>query len=80
RRIVVMGHSAGAHLAALVGTDPAWLAAEGIGLDAIGGVIAVEGAAYDAPLQIRDAPLLLRPLYTQAFGRDPARWQRLSPV
>lgn len=80
RRIVLMGHSAGAHLAALVGTDPAWLAAEGIGLDAIGGVIAVEGAAYDAPLQIRDAPLLLRPLYTQAFGRDPARWQRLSPV
>lgn len=46
-RVFLMGHSAGAQLAARVATDPAWLdAAKG---DAAGicGVVAVSGAGYD---------------------------------
>jgi acetyl esterase/lipase len=46
-RIFLMGHSAGAQLAARVATDPAWLAHEGGDVDGICGVAAVSGAGYD---------------------------------
>ncbi len=46
-RIFLMGHSAGAQLAARVATDPAWLAREpGTGAR-LCGVVAVSGAGYD---------------------------------
>jgi len=80
RRIILMGHSAGAHLAALVGTDPRWLGEVGLTFDAIAGIIAIDGGAYDVPQQLRDAPLLLTPLYRQPFGTDPQRQRALSPL
>lgn len=46
-RIFLMGHSAGAQLAARVATDPAWLTQEGGDRAGICGVVAVSGAAYD---------------------------------
>ena len=46
-RIFLMGHSAGAQLAARVATDPAWLATEKGDITGICGVVAVSGAAYD---------------------------------
>ena len=50
-RIVLMGHSAGAHLAALVGTDPRYLRAAGVPIDAVRGVVLLDGAGYDVPTQ-----------------------------
>jgi acetyl esterase/lipase len=79
-RVLLMGHSAGAQLASLVGTDPRWLRDAGLTFDTIAGIIAIEGAAYDVPQQLRDAPLLLKPLYTQAFGTAPDRQRALSPA
>lgn len=46
-RVFLMGHSAGAQLAARVATDPAWLAREHGDPAGICGVVAVSGAAYD---------------------------------
>lgn len=46
-RIFLMGHSAGAQLAARVATDPAWLEREGGAPAGICGVVAVSGAGYD---------------------------------
>lgn len=46
-RIFLMGHSAGAQLAARVATDPAWLSREGGVPGPFCGVVAVSGAAYD---------------------------------
>ncbi len=46
-RIFLMGHSAGAQLAARVATDPAWLAREQGPHARVCGVIAVSGAGYD---------------------------------
>lgn len=46
-RIFLMGHSAGAQLAARVATDPAWLAREQGRIAGICGVVAVSGAGYD---------------------------------
>jgi arylformamidase len=46
-RLFLMGHSAGAQLAARVATDPAWLEQEHGDRSGICGVVAVSGAAYD---------------------------------
>ena len=76
-RIVLMGHSAGAHLSALVGTDPQWLGSDLAGL---AGVILLDGAAYDVAAQMRQAAFMTRRTYEPAFGTDPARQARLSPT
>lgn len=79
-RIVLMGHSAGAHLVALVGTDPAYLKAAGLPLTAVRGVVALDGAAYDVPAQMAEGPEMMQKIYQQAFGTDPARERALSPT
>jgi arylformamidase len=79
-KIVLMGHSAGAHLVALVGTDPQYLRAAGLGMDAVRGVIPNDGAAYDVPAQMADGPGIMKQTYAQAFGTDPARQRALSPT
>ena len=76
-RIVLMGHSAGAHLAALVATDPQY-AGEAFG--AIRGVVLLDGAGYDVAQHMEDAPFEARRIYEDAFGFDPARHRALSPV
>lgn len=76
-RMIVMGHSAGAHLAALVGTDPAWLKAD---MAQLAGVILLDGAGYDVPRQMQQGGLLTSRIYEPAFGTDPARQARLSPA
>lgn len=79
-RIVIMGHSAGAHLVALVGTDPRFLQAAGLDFSALSGVIPIDGAAYDVPRQMADGPGIMQQTYAQAFGNDPARQRTLSPT
>ncbi len=79
KRVVLMGHSAGAHLSALVGTDPKYLRGAGLNHSALVGVIPLDGAAYDVPSQMGENALLLGDTYKQAFGTDPARQKALSP-
>lgn len=79
-QIILIGHSAGAHLAALVGTDPRYLAAHRIPVTAIDGVVLLDGAGYDVPRQIDAAGPLLRRMYLRAFGHDAARQRALSPI
>jgi acetyl esterase/lipase len=78
-RLFLMGHSAGAHLVALVGIDPAYLAARGRKPSDLAGVIPVDGAGYDAPRQMADegGGPLLGPMYQGAFGTEAAA---LSPT
>jgi arylformamidase len=79
-RIVLMGHSAGAHLVALVGTDPQYLKAAGVPIAAVKGVVLLDGAGYDVAAQA-NAPLnLVRPMYNAAFGTNPKRQAALSPT
>ncbi|MBW7832259.1 MAG: alpha/beta hydrolase [Simplicispira suum] len=75
RRFVLMGHSAGAHLAALVAGDPQWLRAAGA--RAPQALVLLDSGALDVPeiMNGRHARL-----FDQAFGSDPAYWLRVSPL
>jgi arylformamidase len=48
-RIFVMGHSAGAQLAALICTDDRYLKDEGVPFSALKGCVPVDGDSYDVP-------------------------------
>ncbi len=80
RRIVLMGHSAGAHLVALVGTDPQYLRAVGLDQSVLSGVLPIDGAAYNVAEQLTDGPKMMQDTYQEAFGDDPARQRALSPI
>jgi acetyl esterase/lipase len=75
RRFVLMGHSAGAHLVALLSSDPAMAAR--FGARPWRGTVALDSAAYNVT-SIMTAPH--PPLYDNAFGSDPAYWRRVSPI
>lgn len=79
-RIVLMGHSAGAHLVALLGTDTRYLANAGVPLSAIKGVVLLDGAGYDVPTQSSAEMNIVKPMYEAAFGKDPKRQAALSPT
>lgn len=79
-RVVITGHSAGAHLVALVGTDERYLRAVGLSFADIDGVMPNDGAAYDVPAQMAQARGRGAAIYSDAFGTDPARQQALSPT
>ncbi|MBE9605305.1 alpha/beta hydrolase [Acetobacteraceae bacterium H6797] len=79
-RVALMGHSAGAHLAALVATDPRYAAGAGWPLASIKAISLLDGAGYDVPTQIASAGRMLRRLYLKAFGEDRAQQWRRSPI
>lgn len=74
-RVVLMGHSAGAHLAALVAASPTlWRDA---GAQRPLGVVSLDSGALDVPDLMR-RPRIPR-LYHRAFGDDPDDWIAASP-
>ncbi len=79
-RIVLMGHSAGAHLSALVGTDMQYLKKAGLGPQSLRGVIPLDGACYDVPRQIAEGGEFMHDTYIQAFGSEKERQLALSPT
>ncbi len=79
-RIVLMGHSAGAHLSALVGTDMKYLKQAELGPKSLRGVIPLDGACYDVPRQIADGGDFMHDTYLQAFGAEKERQLALSPT
>lgn len=78
-RILVMGHSAGAQLAALICIDDRYLKAEGLSLASIKGCVPVDGDTFDLPAIIETAETRMRvhglpmPRYGHRvkFGNDP---------
>jgi arylformamidase len=71
---ILVGHSAGAHIVALLSASPQMLSQAGA--EAPLGTVLLDSAALDV-VEIMQAPHF--PLYTQAFGRDPAFWRAASP-
>jgi acetyl esterase/lipase len=79
-RVVLMGHSAGAHLSALVGTHMKYLKQAELGPKSLRGVIPLDGACYDVPRQIAEGGEFMRDTYKQAFGTEKERQLALSPT
>ena len=87
-KIFVMGHSAGAHLAALVATDDRRLKEFGKDLSIIKGAILLDGAGYDIPQQMKGSTVigrrtvigqLLAEMYVNAFTTDESVQRDASP-
>jgi acetyl esterase/lipase len=76
----LMGHSAGGHLAGIVGTNERFLEAEGKDLAILKSNVLLDPAALDIPRYVKlvqgDA---MTPLYEIAFGTDDANWRDASP-
>lgn len=87
-RIFVMGHSAGAQLAALLCTDERYLKAEGVPFSVLRGCVPVDGDTYDIPAIIMTAELrqtvhgLPLPSFGHRvkFGNDPQKHIEYSAV
>src|SRR4051812_25867279 len=75
----VMGHSAGAQLAALVCTDDSYLKAEKLSLTIIKGCVPVDGDTYDVPMQIATVEQKRKDAYRFKFG-DETSQKDLSAV
>jgi arylformamidase len=73
-RVVLMGHSAGAHLVALLDANPAL--ATRLGARAWLGAVILDSAALDI-VQTMERPHA--PLYDDAFGTDRIYWREASP-
>jgi acetyl esterase/lipase len=88
QRLFIMGHSAGAQLAALVCTDDRYLKAEGLTLAIIKGCVPVDGDTYDVPAIIETAETRRRVHgqpqakfgHREKFGNDPGKHLDLSAV
>jgi acetyl esterase/lipase len=88
RRVLVMGHSSGAQLAALLCIDGKYLGAHGLSFASIKGCVPVDGDTFDIPAIIEVAETRARvhglPLpkagHRQKFGDDPALHRDFSAV
>ena len=88
KRLLVMGHSAGAQLAAIVSIDERYLKAEGLSLDIIKACVPVDGDTYDVPAIIETAETRRRVHglpqakvgHREKFGGDPAKHRDFSAV
>lgn len=80
KRIFVMGHSAGAHLAALVCTDERYLKAEGLSLSIIKGSVPVDTAVYDVKKQVGSIGPARTAMYVGVFGKTEMSQKDFSPV
>lgn len=74
-RLVLIGHSAGAHLVALLAAAPELARAHAA--RPWSGTVALDSAAYDVEALMRRPHLRL---YDQAFGADPRYWREASPT
>ncbi|GAA5484151.1 alpha/beta hydrolase [Haloferula sargassicola] len=81
-QLYLLGHSAGAHLAALAGTDFDRLQKAGADPAAIRGVILLDGAGYDIPGELAGEMSFpaLRQMYLDAFTADPKVQRDASPI
>jgi len=87
-RILVMGHSAGAQLAALISIDERYLKAEGLSLAIIKGCVPVDGDTFDVPAIIETAETRRRVHglpqakvgHREKFGNTPEKHRDYSAV
>lgn len=78
-RLFLMGHSSGAHLVSLLGTDESYLRAVGLSFADIKGIVSLDTQAYDMYVLMRNLAPGQGEVYRNAFGDDPEFWKQMSP-
>ena len=76
--IHLSGHSAGAHLVALIGTDPKYLAAHDLSPSLFKTVIPVDTASFDFSKKSR--PRFVQKIVNKTFGTSPKSLSEASPI
>lgn len=80
-RIVLTGHSSGAHMAALIGSDPAYLQKAGVPFAVVKAVVLLDPAVLDIPpIMAAGGGGAIDRYFRPAFGDDPERQSALSPM
>jgi acetyl esterase/lipase len=75
-QIFLMGHSAGGHLIALVGTNPKYLKTT----DMVKGIILNDAAALDMNSYLQENPPTKNHNYDVTWTQDPTNWKDASPI
>ncbi|MFN8658950.1 MAG: alpha/beta hydrolase [Candidatus Obscuribacterales bacterium] len=82
-RIFIMGHSAGAQLVDLLGTNERFLKEQGLSLSDIKGVISLDTASLNLGERVKEGSvegLMVGDMITQAFGTNPKVLADASPT
>jgi hypothetical protein len=77
-KMALLGHSAGAHLVALTGTNGGFLESKGLSLSSIKGVAVIDTEGFDINEQIANGSN--QNMYINAFGSDSTHYVEASPL
>jgi len=75
-KMVLLGHSAGAHLVSLTGTSNQFLPIRGIPLNTLKGIASIDTEGYD----VTDQAISGNETYLNAFGDNMDDWSKASPI
>ncbi|EKJ71977.1 hypothetical protein FPSE_07831 [Fusarium pseudograminearum CS3096] len=78
--VVLMGHSSGAHVVSLVGTDSSYAQKAGFDISCLQGVIALDGSNYNAAASIADNTGSIVTNMLHGLGSDPETLDAMSPT
>jgi arylformamidase len=78
--VTVMGHSAGAHLAALICTDDRYLKAAGVPMTILKGCVPIDVSVYDLPKRLQEGSRAGAGNFIDVFGKTEAEQREYSPV
>lgn len=79
-KIFLIGHSAGADLAAMVAIDNKYLSKSGGSTRIIDGVVLLDGNGYDLSITMKNAGNKMKEWYTEAFGKTKKDWDQASAI
>ncbi|OJJ05269.1 hypothetical protein ASPVEDRAFT_86621 [Aspergillus versicolor CBS 583.65] len=79
-RLILMGHSSGAHVVTLLGTDSSYLERAGTSISIIQAVITLDGSNYNAAAELLDNPGPIVENMIYRFGTDLKRLTAMSPT
>ena len=80
KKLVVMGHSAGSHLASLVATHPDPLGKQGLKTSDLKGAISLDGSGFNLVERLQGGEAKVAAAYARAFGPDTAVYADASPI
>lgn len=79
-KVVLMGHSSGAHVATLLGTDTRYLERAGVDIKTVRGVVSLDGSNFNAATEVIDSPGPVAQGTAFGLGTDLPRLQAMSPT